>query len=114
MTDTRHGTATTELVPTTLPGLGPTYLDQSMVPKVNAFIANAQAHGVDLHFNSAFRTPEGQERLHHDPNAITPADHSLHSAGFAVRKPGSECTLNCAVPVEIRLRRRFRNGASIG
>jgi len=84
MTDTRHGTATTELVPTTLPGLGPTYLDQSMVPKVNAFIANAQAHGVDLHFNSAFRTPEGQERLHHDPNAITPADHSLHSAGFAV------------------------------
>jgi hypothetical protein len=84
MTDTHHGTATTELVPTTLPGLGLTYLDQSMVPKVNAFIANAQAHGVDLHFNSAFRTPEGQERLHHDPNAITPAEHSLHSAGFAV------------------------------
>jgi hypothetical protein len=55
-----------------------------MVPKVNAFIANAQAHGVSLHFNSAFRTPEHQERLHHDPNAITPATHSLHSAGFAV------------------------------
>lgn len=77
MTDTRHGTARTELVPTTLPGLGQTYLDQSMLPKVNAFIANAQAHGVELHFNSAFRTPEGQERLHHDPNAITPAEHFI-------------------------------------
>jgi hypothetical protein len=84
MTDTHHGTATTELVPTTLPGMGDTYLDQSMVPKVNAFIANAAAHGVDLHFNSAFRTPDGQERLRHDPSAITPAEHSLHSAGFAV------------------------------
>jgi hypothetical protein len=83
MTDTHHGT-TTQLVPVTLSGVGHTYLDQSMVPKVNAFIANAQAHGVNLHFNSAFRTPEHQERLHHDPNAITPATHSLHSAGFAV------------------------------
>ena len=83
MTDTHHGT-TTQLVPVTLSGMGHTYLDQSMVPKVNAFIANAQAHGVSLHFNSAFRTPEHQERLHHDPNAITPATHSLHSAGFAV------------------------------
>ncbi|HXD35255.1 MAG TPA: XVIPCD domain-containing protein [Rhodanobacter sp.] len=83
MTDMHHGT-TTQLVPVTLPGMGHTYLDQSMVPKVNAFIANAQAHGVSLHFNSAFRTPEHQERLHHDPNAITPATHSLHSAGFAV------------------------------
>lgn len=83
MTDTHHGTAT-QLVPVTLPGLGCTYLDQSMVPKVSAFIANAEAHGVSLHFNSAFRTPEHQERLRHDPNAITPATHSLHSAGFAV------------------------------
>jgi len=84
MTDAHHGTATTQLVPATLPGIGQTYLDQSMVPKVNAFIANAAAHGVDLHFNSVFRTPDSQERLHHDPNAITPAEHSLHSAGFAV------------------------------
>lgn len=83
MTDTHHGT-TTQLVPVTLPGVGDTYLDQSMVPKITVFIANAQARGVSLHFNSAFRTPEHQERLRHDPNAITPATHSLHSAGFAV------------------------------
>jgi hypothetical protein len=41
MTDTHHGTAT-QLVPVTLPGMGHAYLDQSMFPKVNAFIANAQ------------------------------------------------------------------------
>jgi hypothetical protein len=84
MTDGLVDPPATQLVPTTLPGLGNTYLDQSMVPKVNEFIANAAAHGVNLHFNSAYRTPEHQAALHNDPNAITPADNSLHSAGFAV------------------------------
>lgn len=84
MTDMHVGANTTQLVPTTLPGLGGTYLDQSMVPRVNAFIENAAAHGVQLHFNSAYRTPEHQAALHGDPNAITPADNSLHPAGFAV------------------------------
>nr|WP_248782265.1 M15 family metallopeptidase [Yokenella regensburgei] len=45
---------------------------------------NASANGVDLHFNSAYRSPQHQNALHNDPNAITPADHSLHSCGFAV------------------------------
>lgn len=41
-------------------------------------------NGVHLHFNSAYRSPEHQAALHNDPNAITPADRSLHSCGFAV------------------------------
>jgi hypothetical protein len=82
--NTTVDTSQTQLVPATLPGLGETFLDQSMVPKVDAFIANAAAHGVALHFNSAYRTPEHQAALHHDSNAVTPADQSLHSAGFAV------------------------------
>ena len=80
MADTPH----TQLVPVELPGLGQTYLDQSMVPRVHAFIDYAHRHGVELHFNSAYRSPEHQASLHNDPHAITPATHSLHSAGFAV------------------------------
>lgn len=34
--------------------------------------------------NSAYRTPKRQNGLKNDPNAITPADNSLHSCGFAV------------------------------
>lgn len=74
----------TQLVPMNLPGLGDTYLDKSMAPRVETFISEASAHGVNLHFNSAYRTPEHQAALRNDPNAITPADNSLHSAGFAV------------------------------
>lgn len=40
--------------------------------------------GGDLSFNSAFRTSEHQSELRNDPNAITPAETSLHSAGFAI------------------------------
>jgi len=68
----------------TLPGLGSTYLDDSFSPHVDQFIANAAANGVNLNFNSAYRTPEHQAALHNDPHAITPADQSLHSCGFAV------------------------------
>ena len=74
----------THLVPVTLPGRGDTFLDQSMVPKIHTFVEEAHKHGLDIRFNSAFRTPEQQAGLHHDPTAITPATHSLHSAGFAV------------------------------
>ncbi len=74
----------TQLVPVNLPGIGDTYLDKSMAPRVEKFISEASAHGVNLHFNSAYRTPEHQAALRNDPNAITPADNSLHSAGFAV------------------------------
>lgn len=78
----------THLVPITLPGRGDTFLDRSMVPKIHDFIEEAHKRGVDIRFNSAYRTPEQQERLHHDPTAITPATHSLHSAGFAVDVEG--------------------------
>jgi hypothetical protein len=74
----------TRLVPVDLPGAGQTYLDESMVPRVQRFIERAAEEGVDLHFNSAYRTPQHQAALRNDPNAITPATNSLHSAGFAV------------------------------
>jgi peptidoglycan hydrolase-like protein with peptidoglycan-binding domain len=78
----------TDLVPVTLPGRGDTFLDQSMVPKIHTLVDEAHKHGLDIRFNSAFRTPEQQAGLHHDPTAITPATHSLHSAGFAVDVEG--------------------------
>ncbi len=73
-----------ELVRVDLPGLPGTYLDSSFLPLIQNFIAYAAENGVDLHFNSAYRTPEHQAELQNDPNAITPADHSLHSAGYAI------------------------------
>lgn len=74
----------TQLTRVDLPGLGSTYLDQNFATHVDQFISNAAANGVNLHFNSAYRTPAHQAALHNDPAAITPADTSLHSAGFAV------------------------------
>jgi RHS repeat-associated protein len=73
------------LVPVNLPGLGrPTYLDDAFLPAVQQFIANEAANGVALHVNSACRNPTYQAQLRNDPNAITPADHSFHSCGYAV------------------------------
>jgi uncharacterized Zn-binding protein involved in type VI secretion len=74
----------TQLVRVDLPGLGASYLDESFAVRVEQFISGAASRGVDLHFNSAFRTPEHQAALRNDPTAITPADTSLHSCGFAV------------------------------
>ncbi|MEY4588852.1 MAG: hypothetical protein RL497_928 [Pseudomonadota bacterium] len=73
-----------ELEEVTLPGLGKTYLDDSFTPKINSFIANSSAKGVNLQFTSAYRSIEKQQSLKNDPKAITPATRSLHSAGFAV------------------------------
>lgn len=67
-----------------LPGLGPTFLDAEMARRVQAFIATAHRHGVDLHFNSAYRSQAHQDGLRGQPEAIVPADRSLHSAGLAV------------------------------
>jgi hypothetical protein len=69
---------------TQLPGIGKTYLDDAFIPKVEAWIKAAREKGVELQFTSAFRTIEKQKSLKNDPNAITPADNSLHCAGFAV------------------------------
>lgn len=75
----------TRLVQFDLPGLrGPSYVDESMVPKLERFIAYAREHGVEPNFNSAYRTQEQQDALQGNPNAITPASKSLHSTGFAV------------------------------
>ena len=73
-----------ELTRVNLNGVGATYLDSAFVPKVQAFIQNAQASGVALSFNSAYRSPQQQAGLQNDPTAITPASTSLHSCGFAV------------------------------
>ena len=72
-----------ELKETQLTGLGKTYLDDAYSPKVEAWTKAAKEKGVELNFNSAFRNTEKQASLKNDPNAITPADNSLHSAGFA-------------------------------
>lgn len=77
--------ASINLVPVNLPGLGETYLEASFAQKVQAFIDNAASKGVALKFNSGFRTPEYQKnKIMNDPTAITPAQKSLHSCGFAV------------------------------
>ena len=73
-----------ELVDVELSGIGKTYLDDAFSPKAEDFIKNAKTAGVDLEFNSAYRSPEKQAELKKDETAITPADTSLHSAGFAV------------------------------
>jgi len=74
------------LVATTLPGLGPTYLDTTFLPMVQRFISEANTRGVTLTFNDAFRPPGSQQVLRRNPNAVTPAQpgSSLHEAGFAV------------------------------
>lgn len=59
-----------DLTAVTLPGLGATYLDDAFAPHVDQFIANAAAQGANLNFNSAYRTPQQQDALHNDPNAI--------------------------------------------
>lgn len=72
-----------DLVPITLPGIGLTFLDNSITPSVQQFISNAQAGGVSPAFTSAYRTPRKQQSLLSDPNAMTPASQSLHSCGYA-------------------------------
>ena len=72
-----------ELMPISLPGIGNTYLDNSVVPSVQNFINYAKKNGVNPNFNSAYRTPLKQQSLLKDPKAITPASNSLHSCGYA-------------------------------
>jgi hypothetical protein len=72
------------LEPVTLPGIGETYLDDTITPTVQDFIEGAAERGVQINVNSAFRTLEHQNRLRNDPDAITPAVNSLHSCGFAI------------------------------
>lgn len=68
-----------------LPGLGDAYLDSEFGPIVQAWIEANRADGVNIQFQSAFRTTAAQQALN-DKNSITPAQagSSLHEAGFAV------------------------------
>ena len=70
----------------TLPGIGNTYLDSSVVGPVNTFISAASNAGVPVTVSSAFRTTSQQSNLSNDPNATTPAagGTSLHEAGYAI------------------------------
>jgi RHS repeat-associated protein len=74
-----------ELVQVGLPGLGRAYVDMSLATKIVAFILRNEASGVNVLFESAFRTTEKQTRLQDDPCATTPAppETSLHEAGYA-------------------------------
>jgi hypothetical protein len=67
-----------------LRGLGRTYLDAEFADRVAAFDHLAQEGGVTLQYLSGYRTQNYQDTLHTDPQAITPAKLSLHSAGLAV------------------------------
>jgi len=67
-----------------LPGVGPTYLNPEFADKIGDFIQKAKGQGVSLQFTSGYRDQDKQNTLHDNPTAITPARHSLHSAGRGV------------------------------
>jgi hypothetical protein len=67
-----------------LPGLGPTYLNPEFADRIGSIILQAQSQNIPLQFTSGYRDPAAQAALQNDPNAITPANQSLHSAGRSV------------------------------
>ena len=69
-----------------LPGLGRTYLDSEFAPKVDAFIENARRQGVNLVFESGYRTPDRNQALVTNPGKddYPAVPQSLHRAGLAV------------------------------
>ncbi|HEY2009536.1 MAG TPA: M15 family metallopeptidase [Rhizomicrobium sp.] len=67
-----------------LQGLGKTYLEPQFADQVGILIQKAQGQNIPLQFTSGYRDPAQQAALKNDPNAITPADQSLHSAGRSV------------------------------
>jgi len=77
-----------KLCKTSLPGIGATFLDDQFAPTVDDFLTTANELGVhDLAVTQAFRTTAYQQKLRDDPSAYgatTPAQNSLHSAGWAI------------------------------
>jgi hypothetical protein len=69
-----------------LPGLGRTYLDSEFAPKVDSFIENARRQGVNLVFESGYRTLERNQELVNNPGKddYPAVPQSLHRAGLAV------------------------------
>jgi LAS superfamily LD-carboxypeptidase LdcB len=84
-TDVAGNPSDTVLVPLDVPGLGRTYVDPEIAPRVRDFIDRTRQAGIDVEFESGFRTTGGQTILHDDPTATTPArpGNSLHEAGRA-------------------------------
>lgn len=60
-------------------------VDEAFAAALQEFVAANQSAGVDVTFDSAFRTTAGQATVAADPNSTTPATpgNSLHEAGFA-------------------------------
>jgi len=67
-----------------LPGLGQTYLNPEFADKVDDFIQRTKDQGVALRFSEGYRDQAAQDAMRRNPNAITPAQNSLHSAGRGV------------------------------
>lgn len=67
-----------------LPGVGKTYLNPEFAGKVADLIQRSRNQGISLQFSSGYRTQAKQDEVRRDPTAITPARHSLHSAGRGV------------------------------
>jgi len=60
------------------------YLDPGFADKVGDFIVKMQAAGIPLQITQAYRSPEQQAALQKSSTAITPAQNSLHSTGYAI------------------------------
>jgi len=84
-TDAAGNTTDAVLVPLDVPGFGRTYFNPEVAPRVRDFIARTQQAGMNVQFESGFRTTSGQTGLLRDPSATTPAapGNSLHEAGRA-------------------------------
>ena len=71
-----------------LPGLGETYLDSDFASKIDAFVQHARDRGVNVEFESAYRSQAYQDYIRKrqkETNVIfPPAEKSFHSAGLAV------------------------------
>jgi LAS superfamily LD-carboxypeptidase LdcB len=83
--DTGGDPSAAMLLPVDVPGIGRTYFDPEVAPRVNDFIDRTQQAGIDIQFASGFRSTGRQKALLTDPTATTPATpgNSLHEAGRA-------------------------------
>lgn len=84
-TNETYGPPAPALVPMNVPGMGQVYFDPEVAPRVKDFIDRAQQAGIDVQFESGFRSTGKQKALLTDPTATTPATpgNSLHEAGRA-------------------------------
>ena len=60
------------------------YLDSQFVPMIEAFDRYARDAGVELQYSSGYRTPAASGPHSSSGTGTTPAQNSLHSAGWAV------------------------------